>query len=102
MNRLCVLTLACLLAAAPLAAAEEATRSETAPSTAPSTPTVDVAAFARGARSWATQCARCHAVRDPKDLSDAAWRVSVTHMRLRAGLDGREARDIALFLQGSN
>lgn len=61
-----------------------------------------VAAFARGAQAWADTCARCHAMRDPKSESDVHWKVVVTHMRLRAGIPGDEARDIALFLQGSN
>ena len=103
MNRLLALTLALtlgiVLGTASLAAAEDAPPK--ADATRPA-PIVDVAAFARGAKAWATHCARCHALRDPKDLSDTAWRVSVTHMRLRAGLDGRDARDITLFLQGSN
>lgn len=59
-------------------------------------------AFARGAQAWADNCARCHAMRDPKSESDRDWQVVVTHMRLRAGLDGAQADDILVFLQGSN
>ena len=59
-------------------------------------------AFARGAQAWADNCARCHAMRDPKSESDRDWQVVVTHMRLRAGLDGAQADDILAFLQGSN
>lgn len=59
-------------------------------------------AFARGAQAWADTCARCHAMRDPKSESDRDWQVVVTHMRLRAGLDGAQADDILAFLQGSN
>lgn len=29
-------------------------------------------------------------------------RVVTTHMRLRAGLDGKQVHDIAVFVQGSN
>ncbi|AVP97233.1 hypothetical protein C7S18_08505 [Ahniella affigens] len=62
----------------------------------------DAALFARGAKAWAETCARCHAMRDPKDLTDAQWTVAVTHMRLRAGLDGQTAREITDFLTSSN
>lgn len=65
-------------------------------------PPPDMAAFARGARAWADNCSRCHNMRDPKELSDRQWKVVTTHMRLRAGLDGQQVRDITIFLQGSN
>jgi cytochrome c1 len=58
--------------------------------------------FARGAQTWADNCARCHNMRDPKELRDDQWRVVVSHMRVRAGLTGQEARDVLAFLQGSN
>lgn len=64
--------------------------------------TTDMTAFARGAKAWADNCRRCHAMRDPKSLNDDQWKVSVNHMRMRAGLDGQLARDITLFLQASN
>jgi hypothetical protein len=41
-------------------------------------------------------------MRDPKSESDRHWQVVVTHMRLRAGLDGAQTEDILAFLQGSN
>lgn len=62
----------------------------------------DPMAVVRGAKSWGQNCAQCHNPRDPKDLSDEQWRVSMTHMRIRAGLTGQEARDILRFLQSSN
>lgn len=62
----------------------------------------DMAAFGRGAKAWADNCMRCHAMRDPKSLNDKQWATVVVHMRLRAGLDGQAARDITQFLQGSN
>ena len=74
-----------------------ATEAETATALAP-----DMVAFARGAKDWANTCARCHAMRDPKDLTDRQWKVVTTHMRLRAGLDAATVRDITVFLQGSN
>lgn len=58
--------------------------------------------FARGAQTWADNCARCHNMRSPKELRDEQWRAVMAHMRVRAGLTGDEARDILAFLQGSN
>jgi hypothetical protein len=45
---------------------------------------------------------RCHNMRDPKELDDKQWKAVVTHMRLRAGLTGQDARDILVFLQLTN
>jgi len=58
--------------------------------------------MARGAKSWAQTCSRCHNMRAPKELTDEEWEVSVTHMRVRANLPGNVARDIIAFLQASN
>ncbi len=58
--------------------------------------------FVRGAKLWASNCTRCHIVRDPKDLRDDQWIASMYHMRLRAGLTGQDTRDILRFLQESN
>ena len=58
--------------------------------------------FASGSRVWAENCNRCHNVRDPRDLRDDQWITSTFHMRMRAGLTGRETRDILTFLQASN
>lgn len=58
--------------------------------------------FVKGASMWANTCQRCHNMRDPKELDDSEWKAVVTHMRLRAGLTGQDARDILAFLQQSN
>lgn len=60
------------------------------------------ASAARGARVWADNCGRCHNIRDPKDFRSDQWKVIVSHMRLRAGLTGQEARDALKFLQQSS
>lgn len=65
-------------------------------------PSSDLTAFTRGAKAWGGHCANCHAMRDPKDFNDAQWKVITMHMRLRAGLDGADVRDITTFLTGSN
>lgn len=58
--------------------------------------------IARGAKAWPYVCNRCHNLRDPKELSDNGWTVTVTHMRVRANLPGQLARDIAAFLKANN
>ncbi len=62
----------------------------------------DPTKFADGAKAWAETCARCHNMRDPKELRDEQWRATISHMRVRANLTGGEARDILAFLQGVN
>ncbi|MEE9185081.1 MAG: cytochrome c [Acidimicrobiia bacterium] len=62
----------------------------------------DPAQIARGAKAWAETCNRCHNIRNPKELQDYEWDVSVNHMRMVAGLPGNMARDIAAFLKASN
>jgi len=51
-----------------------------------------------GARVWAQACVRCHNLRQPSELSRYDWKVSMTHMRVRAGLTGKDARDITAFI----
>lgn len=58
--------------------------------------------IARGANAWAEVCNRCHNLRDPVEITDEDWIVSVTHMRVRANLPGQLARDIEAFLKASN
>jgi len=60
------------------------------------------ASMSRGVKEWNDNCARCHNVRDPKEMRDDQWMATVFHMRVRAGLTGQEARDILLFLQNTN
>jgi len=58
--------------------------------------------FARGAKTWADTCARCHNLRDARSLRDDQWRAAVAHMRVRAGMTAKEAEDVLAFLQQSN
>ncbi len=58
--------------------------------------------FARGAKAWAKNCARCHNMRNAQDNTDEEWHVDVLHMRVRANIPGDVARDIKAFLQASN
>ncbi|UFS62870.1 hypothetical protein LOH54_01770 [Sulfurimonas sp. HSL-3221] len=51
-----------------------------------------------GAKVWADTCVRCHNIRPPSNLSERAWRISMQHMRVRANLTGKEARDTLAFI----
>jgi nitrate/TMAO reductase-like tetraheme cytochrome c subunit len=55
-----------------------------------------------GAELWSANCSRCHNIRAPQSYDDAQWATVVHHMRLRANLDGAEARLITEFLQASH
>jgi len=55
-----------------------------------------------GAKAWVDNCSRCHNMRDPQEFQDNYWRVIISHMRVRAGLTGKEARNILAFIQASN
>lgn len=68
----------------------------------PAAQQADPMQFARGAKTWGDNCARCHNMRDPRELRDDQWRAAVAHMRVRGGLTGQESRDVLAFLQGSN
>ncbi len=57
---------------------------------------------ARGAVAWTNNCDRCHNMRQPNEFTDNQWRPIISHMRIRAGLTGQEARDILKFLQENN
>ncbi|MCH7493286.1 cytochrome c [bacterium] len=65
----------------------------------PTGPTVNIG---RGAQVWAYTCNRCHNLRDPREFTDIEWKVVVAHMKVRAGLTGRDADDILAFLKASN
>ena len=54
--------------------------------------------IAKGAEVWADVCMRCHNLRQPADLSSRAWKYSMNHMRIRAGLTGEETQDIFAFI----
>ncbi len=58
--------------------------------------------FARGSKTWAENCSRCHNIRSASELRDDQWVTTSFHMRVRAGLTGQETRDVITFLQRSN
>jgi len=53
---------------------------------------------ANGQQVWSEVCMRCHNLRPPADLSTRAWKFSMNHMRIRAGLTGQETRDVLAFI----
>ena len=58
---------------------------------------------ARGKKAWTENCARCHEMREPKDLTDREWPAVIRHMRVRGGLTGQEERDMfELFIKGNS
>jgi len=57
---------------------------------------------ARGIKAWSENCQRCHNPRDPREYSDDLWKPVITHMRIRAGLTGQQARDILEYFRQSN
>jgi len=81
-----------LLAAQSTATADDATTTKQG----------DPMQFVNGSKTWANTCARCHNMRDPKSLRDDQWRAAIAHMRVRAHLTAKEARDVLVFLQQSN
>ena len=56
----------------------------------------------QGATTWGNNCGRCHEMRSPTEFRDDVWKPIVTHMRIRAGLTGKQQRDVLAFLQASN
>ena len=58
--------------------------------------------LADGAQTWAENCTRCHNLRSPNELRDDQWISSVFHMRVKAGLTGKETRDVLTFIQAAN
>ncbi|HIQ28604.1 MAG TPA: cytochrome c [Sulfurovum sp.] len=62
---------------------------------------IEKADTVNGAQVWADTCMRCHNMRQPSDLSSRAWSFSMNHMRVRAGLTGKETRDILAFILSS-
>lgn len=51
-----------------------------------------------GAKVFADSCVRCHNVRQPSNLSESRWHIAMQHMRVRAGLTGKQTRDTLAFI----
>lgn len=94
---LCAVAAAGGLSPAPARSAEH-TKQDEAKTTGAMAPSAT-----RGKKVWGENCARCHEMRDPKDLTDREWPAVIRHMRVRGGLTGQEERDLfELFIKGNN
>lgn len=52
-----------------------------------------------GAELYAINCNRCHAERYPTEWTPAQWQTLMTHMRVRASLPAKQAREILKYLK---
>lgn len=52
-----------------------------------------------GAELYAINCNRCHPERYPTEFNSAQWKTLMTHMRVRANLPAKQAREILKYLQ---
>ena len=52
-----------------------------------------------GAELYAINCNRCHAERYPTEFNSAQWQTLLTHMRVRANLPDKQAREILKYLK---
>ena len=53
-----------------------------------------------GGEIWAENCIRCHYLRPSTQYSPAQWDVIVSHMRMRANLNGEEQRAVYQLMTG--
>jgi hypothetical protein len=52
-----------------------------------------------GSELYAINCNRCHAERYPTEFNSAQWKTLMTHMRVRANLPAKQAKEILKYLQ---
>jgi len=52
-----------------------------------------------GAELYAINCNRCHAERYPTEFNSAQWKTIMLHMRVRANLPAKQAKEILRYLQ---
>jgi mono/diheme cytochrome c family protein len=52
-----------------------------------------------GAELYAINCNRCHPERYPTEWTAAQWQTLILHMRVRANLPAKQAREILKYLQ---
>jgi hypothetical protein len=69
---------------------------------APAKPEKKVSEPARkltGVELYAIHCNRCHPERYPTEFNEGEWKTIMMHMRVRANLDGADAREIMQYLR---
>ena len=52
-----------------------------------------------GAELYSINCNRCHPERYPTEFTSAQWKTIMTHMRVRANLPAKQAKEIQKYLQ---
>jgi hypothetical protein len=52
-----------------------------------------------GAELYAINCNRCHPERYPTEWNSVQWKTLMTHMRVRANLPAKQAKEILKYLQ---
>jgi hypothetical protein len=62
-------------------------------------PPVPVKKKLTGAELYAINCNRCHPERYPTEFTSGQWETLITHMRVRANLPAKQAREILKYLE---
>ena len=52
-----------------------------------------------GAELYAINCNRCHPERYPTEFTSGQWSTLMTHMRVRASLPAKQAREILKYMK---
>jgi mono/diheme cytochrome c family protein len=52
-----------------------------------------------GAELYAINCNRCHQERYPTEFNSAQWQTLITHMRVRANLPAKQAKEILKYMK---
>jgi hypothetical protein len=52
-----------------------------------------------GAELYAINCNRCHPERYPTEFNSAQWKTIMMHMRVRANLPAKQAKEVLKYLQ---
>jgi hypothetical protein len=52
-----------------------------------------------GAELYAINCNRCHPERYPTEFNSAQWKTIMMHMRVRANLPAKQAKEILKYMQ---
>jgi hypothetical protein len=52
-----------------------------------------------GAELYAINCNRCHAERYPTEFNSGQWQTLLTHMRVRANLPAKQAKEILKYMK---
>jgi hypothetical protein len=84
---------------APLALAGDSTSTNTPPATAKNEAPEKKPAKKTGAELYAINCNRCHPERYPTEYNPAQWKTLMIHMRVRANLPAKQAKEVLRYLQ---